>query len=802
MNRRNLLLTTARTAILAAFGTITGARAQTPIDSRTVLPIPQARIPSPPVLDARNAQAPTIQPLRAPQGAPNVVIVLIDDMGFGASSAYGGPCNMPAAERLAQGGLTYTRFHTTALCSPTRQAMLTGRNHHSVNMASITEIATGFPGYTSVRPDSAATIAQILRSNGYNTAAFGKMHQTPVWETSASGPFDRWPTGDGFERFYGFLGGEADQWQPRLVDGTAAVPTPDEPGYHLSEDLAARAIAYMREQKAMTPDKPFFVYMAFGAAHSPFHVPKPYIEKYRGKFDLGWDRQREQTFARQKQLGVIPQDAQLTKRPEEIPEWDSLSTDQKRVAARLMETYAGFAEHTDVQVGRMVDALQAMKALDNTLFLYILGDNGASGEGGPHGALNEIAALNGIVQTTEQILPHLDEIGGPMTHCHYPVGWAHAMDTPYQWTKQVASHWGGTRNGMIVSWPAVIKTKGELRNQFCHVIDVVPTILEATKIPAPAFVDGIQQQPIEGISFAYSFDDPKASDRHTTQYFEMLVNRGIYHEGWTACTRHGIPWLLTAKLPKIQDDVWELYAPDDWTQANNIAAQNPAKLKELQQLFVLEGAKYNVFPLDDRRAERAIPSMAGRPDLLAGRTSQTLYPGMSHLNENTVLDIKNRSHAVTAEITVPDAKASGAIIAQGGRSGGWGLFLRSGVPAHVYNFFGFERVYARAAQPLTPGKHTIRYEFKYDGGGVGKGGTGTLFVDGQHVGEARLARTIPFFFSLDGTDIGVDFGSPVTENYETPFGRFTGEISWVRIDIDKEVSQDAAGEEDALAGRS
>ncbi|HMF19330.1 MAG TPA: arylsulfatase [Gemmataceae bacterium] len=802
MNRRTLLLTTARTAIVAAFGTITGARAQTPISSRTVLPIPQARVASPPALDARDARAPTIQPLRPPEGAPNIVIVLIDDMGFGASSAYGGPCNMPVAERLAQEGLTYTRFHTTALCSPTRQAMLTGRNHHSVNMAAITEIATGFPGYTSVRPDSAATIAQILRFNGYNTAVFGKMHQTPVWETSASGPFDRWPTGDGFERFYGFIGGETNQWQPTLFDGTERVPTPGEPGYHFSEDITARVIAYMREQKAMTPDKPFFVHLAFGATHALFHVPKPYMDKYRGKFDQGWDQQRDQTFARQKQLGVIPQNAQLTKRPEEIPAWDSMSADQKRVAARLMETYAGFAEHTDLQVGRIVDALRAIGTLDNTLFLYIFGDNGASGEGGPEGALNELAALNGIVQSAADILPHLDEIGGPMTYCHYPVGWAHAMNTPYQWTKQVASHWGGTRNGMIAHWPAGIKAKGELRHQWCHVIDVVPTVLEATKVLAPAFVAGIQQQAIEGTSFAYSFDDPKAAERHTTQYFEMFGNRGLYHDGWSACTKHSTPWLMTAQLPKFDDDVWELYAPEDWTQANNIAAQNPAKLKELQQLFLLEGAKYNVFPLDDRSAERFVPSIAGRPDLLAGRTSQTLYPGMTHLNENTVLDIKNRSHAVTAEITVPDAKASGAIIAQGGRFGGWALFLRSGVPAHCYNFLGFERVYARATQPLTQGKHTVRYEFKYDGGGVGKGGAGTLFVHGQQVGEARLSRTVPFLFSADGTDIGIDNGSPVTEEYETPFGRFTGEISWVRIDLDKDVFEDAAGEEQALAGRS
>jgi arylsulfatase len=803
MDRRKLFMTTAKAALLTAFGTITGVRAQTPIDSRTVLPIPQAQSRSPPALDARDVPAPTIRPLRAPQGAPNVVIVLIDDMGFGGSSAYGGPCNMSVAERLAKDGLTYTRFHTTALCSPTRQAMLTGRNHHSVNMGGITEIATGFPGYTSVRPDSAATIAQVLKLNGYNTAAFGKMHQTPVWETSASGPFDRWPTGDGFERFYGFMGGETNQWDPTLFEGTTPVPTPDEPNYHFSEDLTAKTIAYVREQKVMTPDKPFFVYLSFGAVHAPHSVGKEWIEKYRGKFDAGWDKLREQTLARQKQLGVIPQDCQLTERPKEIAAWDTLSSDQQRVAARLMETYAGFAEHTDVQVGHLVDALQDMDVLKNTLFIYMLGDNGASAEGGPDGAFNELAALNGIQESTADILPHLDQIGGPMAYNHFNVGWAHATDCPYQWTKQVASHWGGTRNGMILHWPAGIKAKGELRNQWCHVIDIVPTILEAAKLPSPEFVDGIQQQPIDGTSFAYTFDDAKAAERHTTQYFEMLGNRGIYHEGWSACTKHSVPWVMVGTFPKFADDVWELYAPDDWSQANNIAASKPEKLKELQQLFLLEGAKYNVFPLDDRKAERLNSDLAGRPDLLAGRTSQTLYPGMSHMNENTILNIKNKSHVVMAEFTVPNDRASGAIIVQGGRFGGWGLYLKNGVPAHCYNFLGFEHVYARGTQALAPGKHTIRYEFKYDGGGVGKGGIGTLFVDNQKVGEARLARTVPFMFSGDDfTDIGKDYGAPVTEDYDTPFGRFTGEIAWVRIDVSKEAFNDPGGLEEALAGRS
>jgi arylsulfatase len=803
MDRRRLLLSTATGALTTAFGAAASHAQALIAAGREVLPIPQEKGNSPLALDARDVQAPPIRPLRAPNGAPNIVIVLIDDMGFGASSAYGGPCAMPTVERLAKNGLTYTRFHTTALCSPTRAAMLTGRNHHSVNMGSITELATGFPGYTSVRPDSAATIAQVLRLNGYNTAAFGKMHQTPVWETSASGPFDRWPVGDGFERFYGFLGGETNQWAPTLFEGTTPVPTPEEPDYHFSDDMTTRSIAYMREQNTMTPDRPFFVYLSYGATHAPHHVPKSWIEKYRGKFDQGWDKLREATFARQKQLGVIPQDCQLTERPKEIPAWDSLSANQKRLAARLMETYAGFSEHTDTQVARVVDALHEMGALDNTLFLYVLGDNGASGEGGLEGAFNELAALNGVAETTASILPHLDEIGGPMAYNHYPVGWAHAMDTPYQWTKQIASHWGGTRNGMIVHWPAGIKAKGELRHQWCHVIDIVPTLLEAAKLTAPKFVDGIQQQPIEGVSFGYSFDDAKAPERHTTQYFEMFTNRGIYHEGWTACTKHAVPWVMSGAFPKFEDDVWELYAPDDWSQANNIAASNPAKLKELQQLFLLEGAKYNVFPLDDRKSERANSDLAGRPDLMAGRTTMTLYPGMSHMNENTILNVKNKSHVVTADIIVPDANASGAIIVQGGRFGGWGLYLKRGVPAHCYNFFGFEHVYARGTQALTPGKHTIRYEFKYDGGGVGKGGVGTLFVDGQKVGEARLTRTVPFVFSADDfADIGKDYGAPVTEDYETPHGRFTGTINWVRIDIGKEAFSDPSGLEEALAGRS
>jgi arylsulfatase A-like enzyme len=800
LSRRNVLLAGTTLVAASAFGS---APAQTPIESRAVLPIPQSRNKSVTPLDAREVKATPIRPLQAPAGAPNVVIVLVDDMGFGASSAFGGPCGMPAAERLAAGGLKYTRFHTTALCSPTRAALLTGRNHHSVNMGSITETATGILGYTSVRPDSAATIAQVLRMNGYNTAAFGKMHQTPVWETSASGPFDRWPTGEGFEHFYGFIGGESNQWAPSPFNGTTPIDPPGDPNYHLSVDLTDRAIAFVRGQKTMTPDRPFFLYLSFGATHAPHHVPKEWIDKYRGKFDQGWDRQREQTFARQKELGVIPADCELTARPAEIPAWDSLTVDDKRVAARLMEAYAGFAEHTDAQVMRLVDTLETMRALDNTLFFYILGDNGASGEGGVRGAFTEMAALNGIPESTADILAHLDEIGGPNAYNHYPVGWAHAMDTPYQWTKQIASHWGGTRNGMVVHWPRGIKAKGELRHQWCHCIDLVPTILEAAKLPHPEFVEGIQQQPIEGTSIAYSWDEPNAAERRTTQYFEMGGNRGIYHEGWSACTKHSLPWVLTGTFPNFKDDVWELYGPGDWSQSEDIAIKNPDKLRELQQLFLIEAAKYNVFPLDDRKAERFNSDLAGRPELQSGKTSMTLYPGMTHLNENTVLNVKDKSYKLIAEIEVPPGGATGAIIVQGGRFGGWSLYVKGGVLCHCYNWVGKERYYVRGTRPLQLGKHSIRYEFTYDGGGIGKGGVGTLFVDDTQIGQARIDKTVPFVFSADDfMDIGRDGGAPVTDDYETPNGRFMGKVNWVRMEIGADVHEDPDGRQRAAIGRS
>lgn len=757
---------------------------------RQILPIPESAIVHATPEDARRAERPEPEkPLRPPKGAPNVLIVLIDDMGFGASSAFGGPCQMPTAEKLRDGGLQYIRAHTTALCSPTRQALLTGRNHHSVNMGGIAEVATAMPGYTGVRPNSCATIARILRGNGYSTAAFGKMHQTPPWETSISGPFDRWPTGDGFEKFYGFLGGETNQYAPPLIDGTTVVEPPKsaEEGYHLSEDMTDQSIAWVRAQQALTPDKPFFIYHSFGATHAPHHVPKDWIDKYKGKFDHGWDEQRESTFAAQKKLGVIPQEAELTLRPDEIPAWDRFSADDRKVAARLMETYAAYASHTDHQVSRLIDAIAEIGVLDDTLVFYILGDNGASGEAGPYGTFNEMAVQNQIQLKTEQVLPHLDDIGSPRAFNHYNCGWAHAMNTPYQWSKVVASHYGGTRTGMIVHWPGGIKAKGEKRHQFVHSIDYVATILEVAGIPAPDFVDGIQQKPMEGTSFAYTFGDAKAAERHTTQYFEIAGNRAIYHQGWTAVTKHTWAWSdPREKDVAFADDRWELYAPEDWSQARDLAPQQPAKLRELQNLLLIEGSKFNVFPLDDRKYERLNPTIAGRPDLMNGRTSIKLYPGQTRMNENTLPNVKNTSFNITAEVEVPKGGVpSGAIFSQGGSFGGWCLYCKDGVPAYCHNWVALERYYVRGRERLKPGRHTLRFEFKYDGGGAGKGGDGALYVDNTKVGEGRIEHTVPNLFSYDDfADVGKDTGEPVTDDYRTPKGDFTGaEIASVVIEL-------------------
>ena len=758
---------------------------------RQNLPIPDPQWVGVTTYDAKDPDTkfPPIEPVRPPEGAPNVLIVLIDDVGFGASSAFGGPCNTPNFERLAADGLKYSRFHTTALCSPSRAALLGGRNHHSLGMGGITEIATSAPGYSSMRPRNKAPIAEMLKLNGYSTAHFGKCHEVPVWETSPMGPFDRWPSpGNGFEHFYGFIGGETNQYAPAIYQDTVPVEQDRtaEEGYHFTEDMTDHAMEWVRQQKALMPDKPFFVYYAPGATHAPHHVPTEWSDKYKGKFDDGWDAQRERSFAKQKELGVIPPDAELTARPAEIPAWDEIADDLKPVLARQMEVYAGFLEHTDHHVGRFLDALADLELLDDTLIYCIIGDNGASGEGTLQGCFNEMISLNGEggLETTEFMASRIDDFGTPAAYNHYAVGWAHAMDTPYQWTKQVASHWGGTRNGTIVHWPTGIKAKGEVRNQFHHVIDVAPTILEAAGIPAPTFVNGIQQAPLEGFAMNYSFDDAEAADTHTTQYFEMFVNRGIYHKGWTAVTKHSLPW-INAELPALDDDVWELYGPDDWTQAHDLAKEQPEKLHNLQRLFIIEAGKYNVLPLDDRRYERFNPDIAGRPQLIKGNT-QILFGGMGRLSESSVVATKNKSHSLTAEIVVPEGAASGVIVAQGGAFGGFSLYAHEGKLAYCYNMFGLQRYKVYSREPMPTGEHQVRMEFTYDGGGLGKGGSVDLFLDGDKVGEGRVESTVPMVFSGDETtDVGTDGGTPVSDDHGPKETEFNGRISWVQFDIDE-----------------
>jgi arylsulfatase len=758
---------------------------------RSILPVPDRDEPGPTILDARDPAAtfPAIEPLRPPAGAPNVLVVLIDDAGFAASSAFGGPCSTPTAERLAAGGLKYNRFHTTALCSPTRQALLTGRNHHTVGMGGITELATSAPGYSSIRPNTCAPLAETLRLNGYSTAQFGKCHEVPVWETSPMGPFDRWPSpGGGFEYVYGFIGGEANQWYPALYEGTIPVEpdrTPEE-GYHLTEDLADKAIKWVRQQKALMPDKPFFAYFAPGATHAPHHVPPEWSEKYKGTFDDGWDALRERIFERQKELGVIPGDAELTARPTEIPAWDEMDDDLKPVLARQMEVYAAFLEHTDHHIGRLVDALDDLGVLEDTLVYYIVGDNGASAEGTTNGTFNEYFMLNGAahMETVEMMAGNIDAFGTPHAYNHYAVGWAHALDTPFQWTKQVASHWGGTRNGTVVHWPRGFGAKGEVRTQFHHVIDIAPTVLAVAGVPEPKVVHGVEQRPIEGVSMAYTFEDPSAAEQRTTQYFEMFVNRGIYHEGWTAVTRHSTPWVMSPTLPSLEEDVWELYDTNtDWTQARDLAAEQPEKLAELQQLFLEEARKYNVLPLDDRRVERLDAETAGRPTLIKGG-SQLLFSGMGRLSESSLVNIKNKSHAVTAEIVVREGGASGVLVAQGGAFGGWSLYLHDGRPTYCYSFFGVQRFKVAADGQVPEGKHQVRMEFAYDGGGLAKGGAVTLYVDGQSVAEGRVEHTQPLIFSADETaDVGHETGTTVSDDYDVESSRFTGTIDWVQIDL-------------------
>jgi arylsulfatase A-like enzyme len=758
---------------------------------REVLPVPDRPYLGPVTYDAKDPDTtfPPITDVKPPKSAPNVLIVLLDDVGFGAASAFGGPIATPTAERLAAGGLSYNRFHTTALCAPTRMALLTGRNHHSVGMGSITESATAAPGMSGVRPNTKAPLAMTLKLNGYSTAQFGKCHEVPPWQTSPIGPFDAWPSaGGGFEKFYGFIGGENNQYYPALYDGLAPIEpeTSAEDGYHLTEDLADQAIDWIRSQKALAPDRPFFVYFAPGATHAPHHVPLEWADKYAGRFADGWDAHRESTFARQQAQGVVPPDATLTPRPDAIPAWDDMDEQLRPVLERQMEVYAGFLEHTDHHVGRVVDAIEALGALDDTIIYFIIGDNGASAEGTVNGTLNEMANFNGLaaIETPDFMAAMTDKLGTVDAYNHYSVGWAWAMCAPFQWTKQVASHWGGTRNGTIVHWPSGIAAKGEVREQFTHVVDVAPTILEAAGLPEPTFVNGVQQAPIEGTSMLYSFDDAAAPERHDLQYFEMFGNRGIYYKGMSAVTRHSTPWLPHEELPDFDDDVWELYdGSADWTQAHDLAAKDPEKLALLQRVWLIEAVKYNVLPLDDRRFERLNPTIAGRPQLIQG-TRQVLFPKMKRLSEHSVLDIKNRSFTVTAAIeTAKTGPTNGVIIAQGGRFGGWAMYVKDSRLCFVYNVLGMHEFTAVADEELAPGAHQVQAEFDYDGGGLAKGGDVALYCDARRIGSGRVELTQPLVFSADETtDLGDDYGMPVTSDYAGA-SRFNGRIEIVQLDV-------------------
>jgi arylsulfatase len=751
---------------------------------RSVLPIQEPKPPLYTELDARNASPPPRFEVKAPEGAPNVLIVLIDDMGFGQSSAFGGPVHMPTVEALANEGLRFNQFHTTALCSPTRVALLTGRNHHMSNMGGITEVATAFPGNTGQTPASVAPVAEMLRLNGYSTAQFGKSHETAAWEVSVSGPTDRWPTRRGFDKFYGFMGGETNQWAPLLYDGTTQVELSHDPKYHFMTDMTDQAIKWVKAEKSLTPDRPFFIYFAPGATHAPHQVPKEWVEKYKGKFDQGWDKVREETLARQQALGVVPADAPLAPKPAFIKDWDTLSPDEKKLFARQMEVFAGFGEYADTEIGRLVGAIKDLGQLDDTLVLYIVGDNGASAEGGANGLFNENSYFNGVDEPLQDTLKHLKDLGGPLAYNHYAAGWAVAGDTPFTWTKQVASSYGGTRNPLVMYWPKRIKGHGEVRSQWQHVIDVAPTILEAANLPEPKSVNGTPQEPIQGVSMLYAIDDPKAADRHLTQYFEIGGNRAIYNDGWLAGTVHRAPWQQKPS-DSLQDDVWELYnTRGDFSLANNLADKEPGKLKAMQDQFMQVASVNHVLPIDDRAAERMNPAIAGRPDLMAGRKSLTVYEGMTGMSENAFINIKNQSHSITADVVVPKDGADGVLLAQGGRFGGWSLYVKNGKPVYTYNWLGLKRYSVASTQRLTPGKNSVRFEFAYDGGGAGKGGVGTILVNGKKVGQARIDKTQCCVFSLDeAADVGRNDGTPVTEDYKVPFA-FDGKIDKVTITLD------------------
>ncbi len=727
----------------------------------------------------------------APARAPNILLILLDDVGFGHTSTFGGPVHTPTLQKLADEGLRYNRFHTTALCSPTRAALLTGRNHHSVHTGIIMELATGFPGYDGKMPKEAACVAEILKQHGYSTAAFGKWHNTPDYEISAAGPFDRWPTGQGFEYWWGFQGGEANNWNPPLYENTTPIEKPhDDPHWHLSEAMAEKCIAWIGQQKAAAPEKPFFIYWAPGAAHAPHHVGKEWADRYKGQFDHGWDRQREITFAHQKQLGVIPPETQLTPRPDSIPAWDACSPDEQKLYARMQEVFAGFLEHADAQVGRLVEALETMGQRDDTLIIYIVGDNGPSAEGSLTGTLNNMKTQQGFPDAVAKMLTEIDEIGGPRHENHYPVPWCRAGSSPFQWMKQVASHFGGTRNPVVMSWPKRITDRGGLRSQFHHAIDIAPTLHDVAGIPAPRMVNGVPQKPIEGVSMVYTFDYPDAPGTRRTQYFEMFGNRALYHDGWVAGCLHGkLPW-QTSGSASFDTDTWELYNIDaDFSQANDLAKTNPKKLRELQDLFLAEAAKYNVLPLDDRFAERADVTL--KPSYIRGKTRFLYLPGTVRIPEPSSPNTKNVNHTLAAEVEIPEGGAEGVLVCCGGASAGYALFLKDGKLHWEHNWFEEARFRVSSTAPIPAGHRVLSAEVTVDEEGqFGTGGTVRLRVGEQVVGEGRFDKQVPYRFTVNETfDVGCDTVSPVSDLYESPFP-FSGKFIRVRVDVSEATFQD------------
>jgi arylsulfatase len=720
------------------------------------------------------------QPVTAPKGAPNVLLVLLDDVGFGMCSTFGGPVPTPHLDKLAKNGLIYNQFHTTALCSPTRAALLTGRNHHSCGTGVIIEMGTGYPGYTGIIPRSTSVVAQTLRDNGYATAMFGKAHNTPEPEISPAGPFHNWPTGQGFEYFYGFNQGETNQYFPTLYRDTRPVAQPKSPdqGYHFMADMTDEAITWTQNVRAANPNKPWFNYFSTSGIHAPHQPPQEYRDKYRGKFDYGWDRQRELTHARQLEMGMIPKGTKLTPRDPNIPSWETRSADERKVYTRLMENYAGYMDYTDHEVGRLIDSLAASGELENTLVMYVVGDNGASAEGGLEGTFSELASLIGVQLGLESTIKRIDEIGGPRSEPHVPVGWAWAMNAPFQWTKQVASHFGGTRNPLVVHWPRGIKAKGQIRDQFHHVIDVVPTILEACQISEPKVVNGIAQKPIEGVSMLYSFEDAKAPSRRQTQYFELATNRAIYSDGWVACSRYGYPWMTAGRGMDFIDAPWELYhIRDDFSQAVDLAAKQPGKLQELKAKFLEESKKYDVFPLDPRFSERLDPKLreAGEP-----RTSWTYYGNTVWLPEPIGPKLFPRSHTITAELTIPKGGSEGVITCAGAFSAGWSLYIRDGKPVFRYTGFEISDTTIVGTVAVPEGKVTLKTEFISEGSREGAG-TLKFFVNGKPAGEGRITHTF-FRHGLEPFEVGRDSITSVSPDYQSPFS-FTGTIEKITLDL-------------------